>query len=180
MKVIAVSLLLALLAVVSACTGDNETTTSAAPSTTVTTVTTTTSAGVNYREVERARAELEEDLTAFRESLEGLRTLSLSSTQSDFETVRETIEASWEEAKQSAATLRDARGGQIQGAADELERSAEAVEQAWNGVAQLVEGVQSGTMTVREAVLALPGELRRSPPRSTRFPRASRTARPPR
>ena len=61
--------------------------------------------------------------------------------------------------KQSAAALKAARGSQVQGAQDQLQVSVDAVQTAWDGLATLVDDVQSGTITVSEAVAQVPAKL---------------------
>lgn len=158
MRQITVFLLVGLAAVVMGC-GGGTTTTTTLPTTTATTLAPTTTVPASSADVAQARTKLETDLVAFKASLEGLRALSKTSTKSDFTSARDTIESSWNAVIQSAAALKTARGSQAQSAQDQLQVSMDAVQKAWDDLATLVEEVQSGTITVSEAVAQVPGKL---------------------
>ena len=84
--------LVALVAVALGCGGSGATTTTAPPSTTATTLAPTTTTPVGSSDVQAARAQLKTDVAALKASLEGLRTLSLTSTKADLTAARDNVE----------------------------------------------------------------------------------------
>ena len=148
-------MLVALVAVALGCGGSGATTTTAPPSTTATTLAPTTTTPVGNSDVQAARAQLQTDVAALKASLEGLGTLSLSSTKADLTAARDNIQRSWNTVKQSAAALKATATSQVQGTADQLQSAVDVVQQAWDCLTTLVDDVQSGQTTMVKAIDAV-------------------------